>query len=227
MIEIFLDTADLKTMEEYIDKYDFIGGVTINGKLMSKCDDYSQFQDLEAYIDNVCCMFESVSFQLPCEVENNVYRKLNRSNLCFKIPATESGYKKMMSLRRDLSSEMVIPKFNLTAVMNSIQLVPYFYPPKDLKYVSFFYSRSADADYQNDAELDFINDIYEDSNVEIIVGSLRTINDIKNILIYNNHRNGIILTLQPHLIDQMINEISSLKTEDEFDEAYNTVMGSL
>ena len=48
--------------------------------------------------------------------------------------------------------------------------------------MSFFYSRSADADYQNDAELDFINDIYEDSNVEIIVGSLRTINDIKKYI---------------------------------------------
>ncbi|OGE78118.1 MAG: hypothetical protein A2751_03070 [Candidatus Doudnabacteria bacterium RIFCSPHIGHO2_01_FULL_46_14] len=212
-MKLFLDSANLQDIEEAL-QGGFIRGVTTNPSLLAKEPKGSYVGHAQKIIELIQKHGENLS--LSVEVFTNdqkemisqakdFVKQLNYKQLAIKIPVSYKGQSNL-NVMRELTSEGII--VNCTAAMTPLQLM--MAAASGAKYVSLFYNRLRDAEneetYKAEREALIKNKVVEEADYdpnkvlhetvpllmdypdsEIIVGSIRTVLDVKESALAGGH----------------------------------------
>lgn len=203
-MKIYLDTCNLGAIEAY---KGLIDGVTTNPLIMSK-EGVKQEEQLPKICQLVPTLPVSaevvyaISTEQICE-EARMLAGL-APNIVVKIPGNLQG---LMAIRI-LKSEM---KLNITGLMTFKQLALASLLGAD--YVSQFFCRAKDAGIDSVKEIELYKQF---GGAELIVGSLRTPDDIQQALLTK----ADILTINPDLLEKSFTHLKTQSSIDEFTQAY-------
>lgn len=215
MTQIFIDTANLDKIKE-IKKWGIIKGVTTNQKIFEKekgCNFKERAKEIlkEAYP-------YPVSLEGPNEIKELIekgkaYSKWGK-NVVIKVPMLEDG----SGLEAVQVFKVSNIKSNVTACMSLNQT--FLAANAGATYVSLFYNRIKDF-----SNTEFAIQLIEDTmnmlkqgnyQTKLIIGSIRSPNDIKEILTARPH----IITITPDILEKMCYHERTISTLKDFDEAW-------
>lgn len=212
-MKLFLDTANLADIEEAL-KGGFIRGITTNPSLLAKEPKGSYAEHAKKIV--ALCNKYGGDISLSVEVFTNdqkemvaqakqFVKEIKYKNLAVKIPVSYKGQSNLNVIRELTQEEITI---NCTACMTPLQLM--MAAAAGAKYVSLFYNRLRDAEneesYASEREALFSSkaidqDDFDPNKVlretvpllvhypsaEIIVGSIRTVLDVKQAALTGGH----------------------------------------
>jgi transaldolase len=201
-MQIFLDSGNIKEIEKWLP---FIDGITTNPSILKK-----DGSSIQAVLDAAYGKAEvSVEVVYPYVDEARKYGVL--PGVAVKIPLLNSDGSNNLGVIRDLFSEGI--KINCTALFSLGQAI--FAAKAGAKYVSLFGGRIEDEggnQYEIIREVsDFI--LISGYSCEIIVGSIRGVDQIKNALLSGAH----IVTVPPAILEKMLMHRYSIETVRQFE----------
>jgi len=215
MTDIFLDTANLKDIEE-LSKWGVLKGLTTNQKIFS----FEKGVNFEEHANKILSMIDGpVSLEAPSNKFEDVLsdgRRLSKlgKNVIVKVPMLADGGG--LEAVRILEGEGI--KTNVTAMMCLSQA--FLAASAGASYMSLFYGRIRDYGNQEDAleTVAFTRQMIDDSDfkTKLIIGSLRSPNDVEQLIPCNPH----IITIPPKILRQMPFHRRTVETLDEFDKAW-------
>jgi len=225
MTEIFLDTANLKEIEE-IQGWNIISGITTNQKIFEKEKGVNFKEHANTILDMV--------YPLPVSLEGpntlagiiKVAKEFNyfeNKNFVVKVPMLGNG-DGLRAVKK--LSDMNI-KTNVTACMSLNQT--FLAVLAGATYVSLFYNRMMDWKTE-DTKLDFISKEHalnivratqefinnNKSDTQLIVGSIRSPQDITELVQLNPN----VITIPYKILKQMPQHDMTDKTLGEFEDAW-------
>ena len=219
---LFLDTANLKEIEDYL-KWGCFRGVTTNPKILqSSGERYSK----EAYHKNIRRICDLVDGPVSVELTGSVLNACDEGatlhrladNVVVKVPMWPDGVgMKVIALLH----EKRIP-VNATVLMKSSQAI--LAADAGAEYVSLFYRRMCDYGGLEATKKEFstLKEYLKGSSTKIIAGSIRQPIDVVNCLKYG----ADIVTVPPknkkypHLLWELVNHPKTEATIAEFDAAW-------
>lgn len=215
MTDIFLDTANLKDIEE-LSRWGVIKGLTTNQKIFS----FEKGVNFEKHAKKILDIIKGpVSLEAPSNKIDDVIRDGRRlsklgKNVIVKVPMLPDG--DGLGAVKTLESEGI--KTNVTVMMSLNQA--FLAASAGASYMSLFYGRIRDYSTQEHA-LDTValtRQMIEDSGfkTKLIVGSIRNPNDIEQLIPCNPH----IITIPPKILRQMPFHRRTVETLEEFDKAW-------
>ena len=215
MTDIFLDTANLKDIEE-LTRWGIIKGLTTNQKIFSK----EKGVNFEKHAKRILDMIKGpVSLEAPSNKIEDVindgreFAKLAK-NVIVKVPMLPDG--SGLEATRILESEGI--KTNVTIMMNLNQA--FLAASAGASYMSLFFGRIRDY-YNQEKALEIVANtrkMIDDSGfkTKLIIGSIRKPEDIEYLLPCNPH----IITIPPKILRQMPFHQRTVETLEEFDKAW-------
>lgn len=212
MIEIFLDTANLKDIKKYTE-WGIIKGVTTNQKIFSKekgCD----FEERSRKILEIMDPYP-VSLEGPNDYQGIIdfAEKVEQwgSNAVVKVPMMGNG-----DGLRALHEIRDIVKTNVTACIVPNQA--FLAASAGATYVSMFYGRIRDY-YTHEQAVSFIKDTVtaiRDSDTQLIIGSVRDAIDVQYMIPLKPD----VITIPPKILDRMPFHRRTEETLTEFEQAW-------
>lgn len=209
-MKFFLDTANIASIRQYGPLLD---GVTTNPSIMAK-DGATQ----EVRLKEICALVPHLpisgevvyahSVEQICEDARKI--AAIAPNIVVKIPGNMAG----ISSIRILKSEGM--KLNITALLTCKQLA--LAAQQGADYVSQFYCRGKDAGLVSIREINMAREFIEQNKLQsqIIVGSLRTPQDIEEVLLSRAH----IVTIPPELFSASFTHPRTQPIIEEFAKKY-------
>jgi len=213
MTKIYIDTANLNEIREIID-WNIIKGVTTNQKIMLNekgCNFKMRINDILKLVYP-----KPVHVELSNTFVDAIYQAIEFNswgdNIVIKVPMLGNG--DGLRLIGRLSEKGI--KTNATVCMTTNQA--YMALNAGATYISMFYNRMKDMKDRSYA-LETISDVMDlskDFDTQIIVGSIRSPDDITNILLAKPH----IITIPTHILKQLPYCKATEDTLDEFQKAW-------
>lgn len=209
-MELFLDSANLEALKKF---KPLITGVTTNPAIMAKdgATQESRLLELASLAPSLPISGE-VIFANSIEQVCTDARKIASiaPNIVVKIPGNFVG----LSCIKILKAEGL--KLNITALMTFNQLA--LAAEQGADYVSQFYCRAKDAGINSVREINMAREYIDQNNLKakIIVGSIRTVEDVEKILLTRGH----IATITPEIIDRAFSHPKTQVSIDEFAKKY-------
>lgn len=213
-MEIFLDSANLNALEKY---RPIISGVTTNPAIMATEGATQELRLLElSKLAPELPLSGEVVYAHSIEQVCTDARKIAAiaPNIVIKIPGNMIG----LSCIKILKDEGL--KLNVTALMTFKQLA--LAAQQGADYVSQFYCRAKDAGINSVREINMAREFIDQSNLptKIIIGSIRTVDDVGTVLLTRGH----IITINPELIEQSFTHPKTQGSIDEFAKRYEDSM---
>jgi len=215
MTDIFLDTANLKDIEE-LNRWGVIKGLTTNQKIFSK----EKGVNFQEHARKILGMIDGpVSLEAPSNKIDDVVRDARNfaklaDNVIVKVPMLADGAG--LEAVKILEAEGI--KCNVTAMMGLNQA--FLAASAGTSYMSLFYGRIRDYSTQESAleTVALTREMIDNSGfkTKLIVGSIRTPNDIEYLIPCNPH----IITIPPAILRQMPFHRRTVETLEEFDQAW-------
>ncbi len=212
-MEIFLDTANIDDISEIL-KWGIIKGVTTNQKIFLKekgCNFEQQAKKILKIVEPL-----PVSLEGPNNLDElldsaHEYNKWGK-NVVIKVPMLPDG--DGLKAVKILSSEGI--KTNVTAMMNLNQA--FLAVMAGATYASLFFNRIRDS---GDDPVQITKQVKEAIDeggykTKIIVGSIRSPDDVAEIITTNAH----VVTIPYKILKQMPYHKSTVSTLEEFDKAW-------
>lgn len=209
-MELFLDSANLDALRKF---KPLITGVTTNPAIMAKdgATQESRLLELSNIAPNLPISGE-VIFANSIEQVCTDARKIASiaPNIVVKIPGNFVG----LSCIKILKAEGL--KLNITALMTFNQLA--IAAEQGADYISQFYCRSKDAGINSVREINMAREYIDQNNLKakIIVGSIRTVEDVEKVLLTRGH----IATINPEVIERAFSHPLTQISIDEFAKKY-------
>jgi len=215
-MEIFLDTASIKEIKEYL-PWGIIRGVTTNQKIFSN-EKGINFRDRVQEILSIIDAPLSIEVTKTGESDQALideakeYSNWNPKNIVIKIPMFGNG--RGISLTRRLHEEEI--KTNVTCLMTTNQVL--LAALSGATYASIFFCRVRDAGGDPVKVIADSKRIIEESRLptKIIVGSIRSPDDVAQAAVAGAH----IITITPKVLSQMPFHQKTEDTIKEFDQAW-------
>lgn len=212
-MEIFLDTANIDEISEILE-WGLIKGVTTNQKIFLKekgCNFEEQSKKILKMVDPYPVSLEGPNNLDELLESAREYNKWGK-NVVIKVPMLPDG--SGLKAVKILSSEGI--KTNVTAMMNLNQA--FLAITAGATYASLFYNRIRDS---GDDPVEIVKQAKEAIDeggykTKIIVGSIRTPEDIAEIITTNAH----VVTIPYKILTQMPYHERTVSTLDEFDKAW-------
>ena len=201
-MKIFLDSGNIREIEKWLP---FVDGITTNPSILKK-DGSSIEEVLEAVNGELEVSVEVVS---PYIDEALKYGKL--PGVAVKVPLLNSDGSNNLITIKGLSSQGV--KVNCTALFSLGQAI--FAAKAGSRYVSLFGGRIED---EGGDQYGIIREVHTflcflESECEIIVGSIRGVDQVKNALLSGAH----IVTVPPTILEKMLIHRYSIETVKQFE----------
>ena len=239
-MKLFIDTANLKDIEEAL-QGGFIRGITTNPSLLAKEPKGNYLEHIKKIVELAVKyggepslsveVFSNDKKEMVAQAEEFV-RTLNYKNLAVKIPISYKG-EHYLEVIKELTARGII--VNCTACMTPMQLM--MAAASGAKYVSLFYNRLKDGageekyekerqelfaikavektDYDPNQVLRETRPLLADyPNAEIIVGSIRTVLDVKQSALAGGH----IVTASLKILKEAL---MHFKTDDSVEKFLN------
>lgn len=213
-MEIFLDSVDPKAVETY--KH-LITGVTTNPGLMANVGSVQ-----EITLPEIAAVVPALPVSGEVVYANSVEQVLSDArkiaamapNMVVKIPGNIIG----LSCIRMLKAEGM--KLNVTALMTFKQLA--LAAQEGADYVSQFFCRGRDAGVDSAREINLAREFIDKNNLpaKIIVGSIRTTDDLEQAMLTRGH----IITINPDLLVQSFSHPKTQSSIDEFARRYEEAL---
>ncbi|MHB8565640.1 MAG: transaldolase family protein [Nitrososphaerales archaeon] len=213
MVQIFLDTASLTDIEEFV-KWGIADGVTTNQKIFLSeggVDFRKRILDICDLVNGPISVETTKSTVPELLAEAREYAKWHK-NVVVKVAMYGDG--KGMQVVNQLTKEGI--KTNMTVMMTYNQLI--LAAKSGATYVSLFYNRARDVG-ENPAQIikDYVSTAKEYGfSSRLIVGSIRTPEDVATAMASGAH----IMTIPSKILRQMPFNKRSEETIAEFDKAW-------
>ena len=211
-MEIFIDSSDLKEIEEIM-KWGIISGATTNPKILTN-DKCSKVEFKKRIIKIIDIIKGPVSVEVTSDdfdemVKQAVdFSKWHR-NIVVKIPMGINGLKAVKEL-----SPMI--KTNVTACMSSNQCI--LAAMSGATYTSIFFGRIGDMGYDPTQVIRDTTRIFRENHfrTKIIIGSIRTVKDVLDSMLAG----GDIITITPDILRKLPINPMTKETIDQFNELW-------
>jgi len=213
MVQIFLDTASLKEIED-ICTWGIVDGVTTNQKIFLQ----EGGVDFRKRVVDIC---NTVNGPISVETTKTTVNELLdeareyatwHKNVVVKVAMYGNG--NGLKVVSQLAREKI--KTNMTVMMTFNQLV--LATKAGATYVSLFYNRSKEAgENPNQIIKDYVEFVKRNNyNSRLIVGSIRTPTDVQEAMVAGAH----IMTIPTKILLQMPYSKRTEETITEFDKAW-------
>jgi len=214
MTEIFVDTANIDEITEAA-SYGFVTGVTTNPKIFSQEGNISPMNHtlrILGIIDGPVSV-EVISTDTEGMVKEALEYSEWHENIVIKLPIGVPCLK-AMTLLRDSNI-----KTNITACMSTSQAL--LAALNGATYVSLFYGRIGDLGFDPYIVVKETADLFKKNGIKskIIVGSIRSINDINRAILAG----ADVLTIPFKFLAKLAENPQTDATIKEFTEAWNAV----
>ena len=194
-MKFFMDTADIKQIEELIPT-GFVNGVTTNPSLIAK-----QGNDLSETIKSICSIVDGpVSAEVtatdhPTMLEEGKYLASLAKNVAVKVPLTVDGLKTCKKLREQ---QIMV---NVTLCFSAAQAL--LAAKAGASFISPFVGRLDDIGEKGMSLIEDIVIIYENYGfeTEVLVASIRTTQHVIDAALIGAH----VATLPPKVIHKLYN----------------------
>jgi transaldolase len=213
-MKFFLDTANVEAVKKYLT---VIEGVTTNPAIMGK-----EFAEQETRLKEICQAAPTLPISGEVIYANSIEqicqdaRKISTiaPNIVIKIPGNMYGLQAIKILKSEGF------KLNVTCLMTFKQLA--FAAQQGADYISQFYCRAKDAGIDSVRQINMAREFIEINNLktEIIIGSLRTPNDLESALLTRGH----ILTISPELLELSFTHPKTQSSIEEFAQRYENAL---
>jgi transaldolase len=216
---LFIDSSDPQEIKSLFG-LGVLTGVTTNPLIIAR---EAPHADLGERIRAVLAVSSGdVSVELTSETEREmleeaaIYHSWDPTRIAIKVPMTEMG----LRVVRHLSMKDV--KTNMTCIMSMNQA--YLAALAGATYVSIFSGRVRDMGYDVRPIIRGTRDILdrERSSARIIVGSIRHVMDVNEALECGCH----VPTISPAILRQMIHNVRTEQTIEEFNRAWRERPGA-
>src|SRR3990167_5761352 len=207
-MKIFLDTANLQAIKEHAGIY---SGITTNPAIMAKdgAEQKERLIEICKIVPDLPISGEVIySLSTSQVIQDALTIAAIAPNIVVKIPGDAVGMGAISFLKKKGI------KLNVTALMTGKQLIIAALLGAD--YVSQFYCRGKDAGLDSIREIAVARSFIEEQELDtqIIVGSLRSVDDVEQVLLSGAH----IATITPELIKA---SFSHFKTDESILEFAN------
>ena len=201
-MKIFLDSGNIKEIEKWLP---FIDGITTNPSILKK-----DGSSIEEVLD-VAYQETEVSVEVVYPYEDGARRYGKLPGVAVKIPLLNSDGSNNLVIIKKLSREGI--KINCTALFSLGQAL--FASKAGAKYVSLFGGRIEDEGGNQYEIIKEVSDFLFLSgyDCEIIVGSIRGVDQVKNALLSGAH----IVTVPPSILEKMLMHRYSIETVRQFE----------
>ncbi|HEX2923401.1 MAG TPA: transaldolase family protein [Chloroflexota bacterium] len=214
MTQIFLDTASIEEIRHFLSQG--IGdGVTTNQKIILSEGSI----DLRERITEICALKPDwpVSVETTTKTVDELVAEAQEyaswhSNVVIKLAMDKDG----VALKVAQQLEQMSIRTNITAMVTINQI--YLAAEAGATYVSLFFNRARDAGIDPVSTIEKAMRLLEqdDTNSQLICGSIRKPEDVEEILCAGAH----IVTIPPKILTQMFFHPKTEETIREFDEAW-------
>jgi transaldolase len=200
-MRLFIDTSSREHITEYQD-LGIIDGCTTNPKIMSE----QNVNDWDARLRKLSRIVDGpVSGEVTTNDTEEIIEQARRissigDNVNVKIPANKPGFRALSRLD-DIS-------INMTACMSTSQVI--LAEKAGADYASIFMGRISDMGSDPEKTIENSNNLVED--IDIIVGSIRKVQDIQRAFLSG----ADIVTTPPRFLDEMINHKKTDEAVKEF-----------
>ncbi len=211
-MQIFLDSADYKEIEKWLDE-GVVDGVTTNPSIMLKDGIY----DIEEGARRLTALLGNrpVSVEVTTNDRTEMLQQARTfarwaPNVVVKIPVVNEHGGSCLGVVRTLSWEGIA--INTTAILSFNQAV--LAAKAGATYVSIFAGRIADEGNDPSVVIRNVRDWLEDGGytTKIIVGSIRTVMDIQTAALAGAH----IITIPPQFLPKMVDHKYTRETVRQF-----------
>ncbi len=213
-MEIYLDSANIDALKRY---KSLVAGITTNPAIMAK-EGARQEQRLKELADLAPTLPISGEVVYANSREQIIQDATEIAkiapNIVVKIPGNMLG----LSCIPDLKAKGL--KLNITALMTFKQLALAAMLGAD--YISQFFCRARDAGVNSAREVDLAREFVEREELpaKIIIGSVRTPDDVESALQTGGH----IITISPELIENTFTHEKTQPSIDEFAHKYEAAL---
>ena len=211
-MRFFIDTANLDVIQKHI-CYDFCSGITTNPSLASKEGDHS-YKNLISSLVELCKKYSKpISIEVFTNDKDKIYDAAMEimdyyeyEKIYVKVPI---GFENIKIIERLRKKNILI---NCTCVFSLSQALLCI--KSDVNFISIFYNRIKDMNQDPNKIIRITKDVIvkNKSNSEILVGSVRKVEDIESAAEYGAH----IATIPPKLFEQSCFHVGSVKAIDQF-----------
>jgi len=194
-MKFFVDTADIKQIEELIPT-GFVNGVTTNPSLIAKQgNDLSETMKSICSIDNGPVSAEVTATDHPTMLEEGKYLASLAKNVAVKVPLTVDGLKTCKKLREQ---QIMV---NVTLCFSAAQAL--LAAKAGASFISPFVGRLDDIGEKGMSLIEDIVIIYENYGfeTEVLVASIRTTQHVIDAALIGAH----VATLPPKVIYELYN----------------------
>ena len=198
-MKLFLDTANLEEIEKGL-KQGILSGITTNPSLIAK----EPKADYLAHIKQITDLCRKYNQEIPLSIEvfqvepekmieqaKDFVSQLNYSNLVIKIPI---GWPELRVIK-ELSKNNI--KVNCTCGFDEAQAI--LAANAGARYFSFFCGRMKDAGINPFEVIKRARQLFEGTDTEIIIGSIRHMEDVVNSFLAGAH----IVTAPLNVLEKM------------------------
>lgn len=226
-IKIFLDTANLESIQQCKKKYPYVRGFTTNPSLMYKSGvkDYKQFsKDALKLSNNLPISFEVFSDDLKeMETEGRIINSWG-GNSYIKIPITNTKRESTKEVIQKLTNDSI--KVNVTAIftLEQVENIINYFDESTPAILSVFAGRIADSGMDPMEIMKKSSEMISDKkNLELLWASTR---EVLNIFQAEESKSDII-TVPPDILDKTnllnknLNDFSLETVQNFFDDAKN------
>ncbi|MEA5504685.1 transaldolase family protein [Halotia wernerae UHCC 0503] len=214
-MKIFIDSCDIDSIQYWLDLG--VGeGITTNPLLIKKqgiIDVDHQLKQIVNMAGGYPVSIQITENQAPDIVVQARHFSGFGKNVVIKIPIINSYGESLLPVINSLSKQGI--SVNVTACMMATQAI--FAAKAGAKYVSLFFGRISDHGGDPVHQINLVRGWIEqaESNSEIIVGSIRDVHAIYNIIPSKPH----ICTITPDILDKCVHHTMSQKTAIDFEKA--------
>jgi transaldolase len=214
MVKIFIDSADFKEIEKWMQQ-GVVDGVTTNPSIMFKDGVY----DLEEGARRLCALLKGrpVSVEVTSNDHAEMIRQARQfaswaSNVVVKIPVVNEYGQSCLGVVHTLTAANI--RVNTTAILSFNQAM--LATKAGATYVSIFAGRIADEGNDPVVTIRSVRQWLDDWNypAEIIVGSMRGVMDIQNAALAGAH----IVTVPPQFLPKMVDHKYTRETVRQFNQ---------
>ena len=213
-MKIFIDSANLADIEEAL-KRGFPKGITTNPSILAK----EPKGDFKGHIEKIIGLLRKYKYEIPLSVEvftndademikqgEDFVKSFDYPHINIKIPIGWDGLKAIHALRQ---KEI---KINCTCCMSYNQAI--MAALAGANYVSLFYGRIRDVGTDAFSVVQQVRETFREwnSSSEIIVGSIRSVLDVRDAALSGAH----IVTTPPKFFPDMINHFKTDEVVNQF-----------
>jgi len=214
MVEIFVDTANIEEIKEAA-SYGFVSGITTNPKILSQEGNVSPKEHALKILEilDVPLSVEVLSMDKDGMLKEAIEYSSWHRNVVIKFPI---GIECLKAMKESNTSKI---KYNVTACMNMSQTL--LAALDGATYVSLFYGRIGDLGVNPREVIRETAEVFKKNNIKskIIVGSIRSLNDIKESILAG----ADIITIPFKFLKKMAENPQTDATIKEFNEAWAAV----